>query len=537
MINKSVTTKKAYMVFAGLVSVVFGAALSLTPVLHGGSEKSWNPLLMIVGTLGFFLSFYALVYLVEGKALPANKQKSKLSDKQMFFLLFSVMTLVGLFYLLIYWPGTGMYDTTYIIKADHWGVARQHPWFYCLCVALIVDFVQALGGDYNVAIPFLSFLQIAFTALLYSGALIWLRKKGINKILWWALAAIYTFYPIFNMYMVTLFKDIPYSLLLFIWIPLLYDLWKSEGALLKNKKFLLLLCGFLILSLLRNNGVYVSAFILLGMLLCYKKFWKQIALLFAVLVMVIVGSSAFEKSQNITHLFKETVGIPLQQIAATVCEGEVTQEQEEFISQILPIDYIKENYNPYTADTLKWGSTYLNNEFLNANKAEFLKLWAEMLIPNFGIYVEAYLKNTYSFWSLTGSEQNQVYTTFYVEALDYWYKEQSIKIKDIFPENIQATLEKITTALSKSPESGKLLWLVILILLVLGFVHNLKLVSIGLPLIGGWITIMISTPVAFQWRYTLYMAMALPLLIGIMFIKEKAKVKKEPKDIPLSENQ
>lgn len=516
--------KKGYIIFVICIATLFGVAFSLTPILQQDSVATWNVVRYILGVLLFLLSFIVLLYLNQRVTTTEEKQTNKISDRRLFVILFVTMTIIGSIYLIIYWPGTGLYDTVYIINTDHWGVARQHPWFYCLIISKIVDAVFAMGGGYDIAVPLLSLIQILISAAVYSYGLVWLHRKGINNIIWGIIALVYVFSPIYNMYMITILKDVPYSLLLFIWVPVLYDIWETDGELLRTKKVFLQICVFLFLSLLRNNGVYVSIFILFGLLLCYKKFWRQIIIFVAVLFLVVLGSNWFEKEHDITHLFKETVGIPLQQIAATVYyDGEITDEQEQFINKVIPVEFIKEKYNPYSADTLKWGNSPLDNDFLNENKIQFLKVWAQMLVPNFRIYVEAYLKNTYSFWSVTSSDQNQIYTTFYVESFKEWYDEENVVIKKILPENLQIRLENITTMLAKSPESGKLFWICILLLVVLGYIYGIKIISIGLPLIGGWITVMISTPVAYQWRYTLYMAMALPLIVGILFIKSRFK--------------
>ena len=134
----------------------------------------------------------------------------------------------------------------YIIKTEHWGVAQQHPWFYYLIISKIVDLVALFGGGYDVAVPLISVIQIAISAGLYSYGLVWLRHKGINKIIWGIIAAVYVFSPVFSMYMITQLKDVPYSLLLFIWVPVLYDVWESEGELFKDRKTIVKICVFVL---------------------------------------------------------------------------------------------------------------------------------------------------------------------------------------------------------------------------------------------------------------------------------------------------
>ncbi|MDD3252711.1 MAG: DUF6020 family protein [Lachnospiraceae bacterium] len=216
-------------------------------------------------------------------------------------------------------------------------------------------------------------LQILLTAVVYSYCLLWLYEKGIDKRIWLIMVMIYTLYPFLNIIMVNIFKDIPFSLLILMWIPLLYEFWKSKGEILQNAHTMLLICLLLLFSLLRNNGVYVSAFLIFCMFITYPSRWKSYIALSGVLVVVIFASHGFEKKNHITHLFKETVGIPLQQMAGVVYyNGKIDDEQLQFIEQVIPVKFIKENYNPYSADKLKWGGAPLDNAFLDNHKKEFM---------------------------------------------------------------------------------------------------------------------------------------------------------------------
>lgn len=106
--------------------------------------------------------------------------------------------------------------------------------------------------------------------------------------------------------------------------------------------------------------------------------WKRILAFLLVLILASGGVSIFENQLGVKHLFKETMGIPLQQIAATVYyDGEMTTEQAEFIDRILPLEFIKEKYDPYTSVPLKWSGSPIDDDYLYEHKAEFLKVWEE----------------------------------------------------------------------------------------------------------------------------------------------------------------
>ena len=490
----------------------------LTPVLREGSDSSPR----IINFVTALLLFVILHHIVDKVALWIKKRQCRhqirLSQKALFCILFLVFFLIGIGNLLVYYPGTGMYDTLAILKTSVTDMAKQHPWFYCLIVRGIVKVAFTLHGGYELALVICSLLQITVTSGVYAYVLVWLRNKNVRPLAWYLAVAFYMILPIWGLYMVTLLKDVPFSLLLTAWVPVLYDYWETKGKSLQSPKAYAAVVLLILLALLRNNGIYVTAFILLTMLFVNVIHWKRVLSLFLVLFLVILGSNAFEKHNNITHLFKETVGIPLQQIAAVVTYGgEISDEQLEFVDAVLDTEFIKENYNPYTADKLKWGGAPLDNGFLNSHKTEFLKVWFGIFRNNVGTYLKAHLQNTYGFWSLNNRHKSVYYTTLYVASYDEWLQENEIDIKNILPEAQQQRIEKLKINLYKVPGSGTLFWTFVFFMLVLVKHTDWKILSVASPVVGCWITLMISTPVAIQWRYLLCAPMALPIIIALLF--------------------
>lgn len=41
---------------------------------------------------------------------------------------------------------------------------------------------------------------------------------------------------------------------------------------------------------------------------------------------------------------------------------------------------------------------------------------------------------------------------------------------------------------------------------------------VAVPVLAGWLTIMIATPVAFAWRYILFIPLTLPWLVGLLML-------------------
>ena len=61
-------------------------------------------------------------------------------------------------------------------------------------------------------------------------------------------------------------------------------------------------------------------------------------------------------------------------------------------------------------------------------------------------------------------------------------------------------------------------WIFIFLSIVFVKLNGNKAFIVIAPIIGGFLTLMISTP-GMTWRYTYYMALVIPLLIGLIFCK------------------
>lgn len=516
-IKKVLDRKKTALLITVLFSVVFGFCYALTQYLAKNSTESVKWYLFPLGVVIFMCAFIALIYIVTWYKGKSVCQARTHSQYPLFYIIcFIANVLIGILYMLVYYPGTGNYDTIAIMK-NGFGMANQHPILYITFVLCLKKIVFLFGGGYEVLYLVNSIITIVIMSLVFTYIIHFLGKRKVPFPILTVIALFYTLCPIFNLYKVTFLKDVPFSLLLLMWVPVLYDTWETKGENLKKIGTCLQCFLFLCLSLMRGNGIYISVIVLLCMLVSARKQWKQLLLFFLVLILAFGGISSCEKHLGIQHLFKESAGIPLQQIAATIYnDGKITEEQAEFIDQVLPIEFIKEKYNPYSAVPLKWGGAPLDNEFLYAHKMEFIKVWAQMLVPNFKIYVKSYLQATYGFWSLGPALGSYRYTSLYEAAYDEWITNNNIRIKSFFSENTQNILESIGNKIIRVPGEGICFWIMILLLLVLMYFDGWKIVLIGVPMLAGSLTVFISTPIAYSWRYILFIPFFIPVLAGLL---------------------
>ncbi|WP_044913650.1 DUF6020 family protein [Butyrivibrio sp. WCE2006] len=502
--------------------LIFAMVFAITPVYAPESSSSFNIVLFIFGIV-----IVSVITYINSKVIINLGKKSSsipISDKHFFIASFGIYAVIGFLMQLVFFPATLSNDTIVVIRGGM-GVSGQHPWMYIALLRGIEKIVKALGGADNEVFIILAFLQVLFVSFSYSICTLWLKKRGLAKVPLLIISLFFATCPILNLYMVTIIKDVPFAIGTLLIIPMMYEIWESKGDKLSDRSFLIKFMACTVLFFFRSNGVIVCVLLTSYLMIAYKKYIKSV-LAYLTFVFMLIGMTKLV--QNVAHApyrFREAVGIPIQQIAATVCSnGEITEEQYSFIDRLLPIEEIKNNYDPYNVDTLKYGSIELDSDFLNENKREFLKVWGQLLFKNTNIYIDSYLRTTYGFWSFSNNNTKMRYTyigAFADQFMYYdWMESENIKPKSILPSDIQTACEELINSISFFLGAGVMAWLILCIMAALVLKYGWSILIVGLPSILCWATLLISTPIAFQWRYALSFAYALPILYGISMIKQ-----------------
>ena len=456
--------------------------------------------------------------------LTKNTEKTTKKNNLLFWFLFTIITAICWFpFFLTYAPGAVLGDSTASIAQglNYSLLNNHHPVLYSIYVGIFMRIGRALN-NYNLGVALYSFTQLIIMSVIIGYAMLWLKKNNV-KLSYILLSWLYfVANSIFAKYAIIMWKDPLFCSFLFLLILLLFDVVKSNGELLKNK-FTIFRFAFLslLIAFFRNNGFLIILCIYIILLLVYrKKTLKFNIILGATIILIALIQGPVYSKLNINSPFEEAVAIPLQQIARTVAyDGKITEKQKEFINQLYPEEKFKETYEPMIVDSVKWDSKF-NKNFLYENKIEFLKIWAEMLIPNFGSYVKAYLMNTYGFWSTHMQNWYGFADTYIIWDKIDLNNDYEIHRVDLIQKYFGNSIEEAF----KEPAyigSGTLFWIMLLIITILIIKGKTKYIISLLPAILTWMTIMISTPVAFSLRYVFVLVYALPIMLAIPAIASK----------------
>lgn len=436
-------------------------------------------------------------------------------------------------------------------------LTNHHPVVYSLLVGGFVSLSKILPLSLNAAVFLYSLVQSVCLAGTLAAMFCRLQRAGVKRCVLAAGIAYAMIVPYFPAYAMILWKDPLYSCAL-LWLSLLlFDAVRKEGVLSDRawqvKWFLALLCT----AFLRNNGAFCLLFMAAALLLSGQR--KQF---FCTACMTVIVALLFFTVQHtvypLCHIadteYTEKIGIPLQQLAATVAyQGKMGEEEREFLFKIMPEQEWKERYAPCLADKIKW-TDGANMEYISQNKRSFWKVWGNLLLKNPAIYLRAYGMDTFGFW-VPGVQNRYGYVDLYITENDLGLHQTDL-VQKLFGSTIRPLLKKRMIWIG----SGTLLWMTLggMLLDILcregsgsktsdskisgregsgskisgSKISNSKISGgegekggkgdwiIYLPALGNALTVFLATPVAFSLRYVYVFAIGLPLYVLLPFLRE-----------------
>ena len=489
-------------VFSVLLTASIGMRYFLWPEQHPFSP--WDiPAVICLLILFFITAVTALgrFHLLENRFWSRDKGKWK--PWQIFLLGFFLMLLGWLPYYLRFYPGCSSYDS-YNIMMQALGkieLGDWHPVLYTLVLRLFMSAGVAFN-DYTAGNAAFTAFQMAGIAAGLSYAVCWLYRKGLR--MFWIVITIllFAFVPMFGLLSITMWKDVPFSLLILLLSLQLYDIAQTRGeALLHIRGAVAFIAVGSGMALLRHNGLYILlATVGILAVMLRRRILRALPALAGSVALVLLIQGAYSLCGIAKSPFSESLSIPVQQIARTVVTGgTITDEQQQSLERFLDLEKPK-TYEPYLADNAK---NSLRQEYLNAHKGEFLKLWASLLPANFEEYVRAYGLQTYGYW----------YPLPPFSIVDY--PRDGARELGIVYQNLLSGIPWLEDPgfIYYYLGIGVMVWICIFLITHMIYRRRKKPLLAFVPILGVWGTLMLATPVADTMRYILVLPLVLPFLI------------------------
>ncbi|MCI8273065.1 MAG: hypothetical protein HFJ55_03155 [Clostridia bacterium] len=539
-IKKEIEKDKINLIVRILLAIVFATTIMFDSMIHFDGNianklsDTYIKSIELSNIITFFVTMIitylvlCVIEIISDKIANKEKEvKERKSGLKVSIITAIVIIILWLPYILSFFPG-GVFADSIPSISEALGYAPLHnrnPILHTLILKLFFDIARLFSNNViPLGISLYTIAQVVSMVGIGTYFVYWLYKKNVSfKYIIFSVLFFGVFHLI-PLYAISLWKDTVFCMAMFLYILFIADTIYYDGRNLETVRGIIKgVILSLLVMFLRNNGIYIVTLVTLILLIMYRKRIFNVIKPFGITIIItiaityIIQGPVYNKL-NMNTQFVESVGILVQQICYIVStDGNINEEQKEFINEMCPIDVIKQEYRPCLVDFIKWNEGF-NNDFISENKGQFLKVWFQLCIQNPGKSVKAYLLNTMGFWDVNKANRGGYINPRMWPTIenDSNYK-QNDYIQMLTGKSIRDKLD------SKSPISSAVFFFIILTCAQLTiYKKRYKNLLILVPFFATWITIMIAVPIAFTLRYVYILVLGLPIAIITPFIKQKA---------------
>lgn len=375
-----------------------------------------------------------------------------LKKESKYYIKVSIITFIILFIILLgFYPGLVPYDGDNQWQQVQSGIIiNNHPFFSTF-------FMLILSKLWN-SVTIIILYQILLFAISwgYFCKVLKLKNKIQYKIMYIVTICI-VLYPLTCLYSITLWKDILYTIYLFLCAVMLYD-WQSSSYNFSKYKYVILGVIISMIFSYRHNGVIVAILLLIIFyIICIKKYRTKIIekhilkknaiVLITFIIMIITifipkkiilnrSEKKLKSQENYVESFSTLDGYMLWIMGAHIKNNNIKNEKDKiFLNQIIPLNEWKELYNPYLINSTH-NAQNLNRNYLIKNNKKFEKLFIKYSLDNPDTILRHYLKSDSLLLNPVSSLDGYVYVYCFPE-MGFLPKYTEIKpilpfIKDIY---------------------------------------------------------------------------------------------------------
>lgn len=424
----------------GIFSILFSLSFSIGGRVYKdnviGIKSFSDGLVLLFETLLLAVIIYAIIWgISKGASILNDKFPGKLSafgttflgkpfsikNRWIGLLIFTIVILIcWIPCFLSYYPMMDAYDIFY--KTPYW--FQQHSQAltgnYIKHHSVLHTFFWSLAiktGDALKTRPFVPYAlgQMFVMAIVFSKTLVYLNSKSVAKI-WTVLALVFYAFPVNAIFSQIPTKDVSMAPVLLLLILNLYRLFSEDPGYKAYLGIPVAIIEAVICCLLRNNFIYAFFVFAILAFIIQKKARKPFAVfaLATVAIFKLIDGPVYSAIGVYPGEKHEALCVPIQQLAYTMIEApqKLSPEDRDEIMMYFP-KY--KNYNPRFADPVKDNA---DDEILESNLTNFVKLWVKVGLKCPGEYIDSFLTLNIPYWYLGASPLDPYSERQYIETGD-----------------------------------------------------------------------------------------------------------------------
>ena len=487
---------------------------------------------------GLYLIFYVtvLAFLIWSSSLSlfhdASGSMLQIEKKGLYqklpMLTFFACLLGWLPYLLTNYPGIMTVDSLnqYGQIIGELPMSNHHPWVHTLLIRLFYKLGILLTGDSIIGLGMFTIFQMLVMAGIFAYLTDTFIRLHVKTGFCLLSILFYAILPYNAIYMVTMWKDILFSGMVLLFSTILFRLLVLKEQSRKDRlctALLYLLSGFG-MCLLRSNGFYAFVLTLPFLLLVFRKEWKRhVPLNLLLLAAVLFIKGPVMDAYNVASAdFVESLSIPIQLAARVYADKEaVSKSDDEMWNRIVDTSKIPETYESFCSDHMKNLTRMGDPAYLEAHKADYLKLWLRFGAEHPASYLRGYIDATKGYWypdvpNLIGSDERIAENPYGLTARPLLHNPLTIKIKEIV-----FKLPDMVPIYGLLFSLGMMFWLCILLAGKVTVHCDRSLLLVFLPNAAIMATLFAATPVYNEFRYAYSMLLTVPLFFLCAFFRKE----------------
>ncbi|MBR1476973.1 MAG: hypothetical protein IJ608_03310 [Lachnospiraceae bacterium] len=412
---KGFKAEKRRLIYSFVFSVLFAAGLiwgHQLSTLGYTSPGVRGKLITLILSILLALPFSAIVYFALGWLKTDSKEKIKglrKWTKKKFFLVCGVIFLCWIPVFLAYFPAVMAYDTNVQLLQALWGVpyfSSQHPQIHTLFIWICVTFGEAVNS-YEAGMAMYSIIQMLLlsASLSYATGFVYRLSGKMPAILSFAFFA---FFPYISILSVSVTKDVPFSAFVLVFTLLIAERFCFENVNIKRLNVYTVFFGVLVIIFRKNAIFAMTVLLIMAVLLLRGKERKSFLLL--LLGVFVAGVAALGIIKLTLEYFVgngiiEVLGVPIQQMArvgnrhGAKGSNDMSNEDYELLNKYIPEEYW-ENYNPATADTVKFGIMGSTEAGGDGTFFDMTYDWVKLGMHYPNEYLDAFLALTKGYWDI-----------------------------------------------------------------------------------------------------------------------------------------
>lgn len=448
------------------------------------------------------------------------------SGKKLFLISFIAIIITKILFLLQYFPGILTPDSINQVMQvfSIYTLKNHHPIFHTMCIGVCMK-AGVLFHSNIIGVAIYSIIQIIVMSLTFAYIVNYMAKKEMNPIIIILSIIYFTFYPVHCLYSITMWKDVPFALVMDFLVIWLNEMITNPEEFFNKKSNILKLIFTIVLTILfRNNGIHVIILTIPFLFIFMKKYWKKLLIItLSVFVIYSIWKVViFDIIKAENGSIKEALSIPLQFFARVSRDASdtLTNEDKEMIYKFLPVENLGDIYYEKISDNVK---KHFNDQAFKENKIEFVKLWVKLSVKHPRIFIESFMCNCYGYWYPEAT--NWVVARTIHQPDSEIEKQIKITNKPIIQNSLikkfDGLIDRRDIPLNSMIYSvGFVFWIMCFMIMYIIYKKKYKKILIFLPILFLWLTCLAS-PVYLEFRYIYSLFTCIPILIGISYTNEE----------------